>query len=84
MERGVVIVDAAAATADDEDGDVGEGMWMPGGRRGVNEPDGEEEEIGGKRIQYFRPERTAFQALLLLVFTICINCAFCFGKGRRR
>lgn len=52
MERGVVIIDP-----DDDDDE--EGMWMPGGR--VDEVVG-----GGKRIQYFMPERTAFQALRLI------------------
>lgn len=68
MERGVVIVEV-----EDEDGSEdgsAVGMWMPGGRvgdvfevvalalLGDEEPAG-----GGKRIQYLRPERTAFQAL---------------------
>ena len=63
MERGVVIVEDEG-----EDGSE-EGMWMPGGRFGdVFRADAlafvnDESVGGGKRIQYFRPERTAFQAL---------------------
>ena len=59
MERGVVIVDPDDDD-DEEEEEEEEGMWMPGGRMGLVE------ERGGKRIQYLRPERTAFQALRLM------------------